>query len=316
MKKGVFPYMLRNFLIFLSENKPIRKLVTHFQISKDMASRFVAGETLEAAIPKVKELNNMGMPVTMDHLGEHVNEKSEAEEAANSYLQLLDAIKRENLRAHVSVKLTQMGLAIDKDFCISNVERIIKQARTYETFVRIDMEGSLYTQPTLDVFYSLRERYENVGIVIQGYLHRSEEDIKGLIEKKGFIRLCKGAYEEPSSIAFKAKKDVEEHYLKLMELVMSPEVLATGYYPAMATHDVKMIIGTKKYAREKKIRPDQFEFQMLYGVRRDLQKILVREGYNMRIYVPYGTEWYPYYLRRLAERTDNITFILRNLMLD
>ena len=281
-----------------------------------MASRFVAGETLEDAVPKVKELNDMGMTVTMDHLGEHVNDKKEAEDAANSYLKLLDVIKRENLRAHVSVKLTQMGLALDKDFCIENVERIIKKAREYETFVRVDMEGSLYTQPTLDVFYFLRERYENVGIVIQSYLHRSEEDIKELVKRKAFVRLCKGAYEEPSSIAFKAKKDVEESYLKLMELMMSPDVLATGYYPAMATHDVKMIIGIKKYVREKKIRPDQFEFQMLYGVRRDLQKILIREGFNMRIYVPYGTEWYPYYLRRLAERTDNITFILRNIMLD
>ncbi|MEQ8167309.1 MAG: proline dehydrogenase family protein [Candidatus Eremiobacterota bacterium] len=308
--------MLRNFLIFLSDNKPIRKMVTYFQISKDMASRFVAGETLEEAIPKVKELNNMGMTATMDHLGEHVKDRAEAEASANSYLHLLDTIKKENLRAHVSVKLTMMGLAIDRNFCMENVERIVKQARTYETFVRIDMEGSDCTQPTLDTFYALREKYENVGIVIQGYLHRSEDDIKELIKKKAFVRLCKGAYKEPSSIAFQGKKDVEKNYLKLMEMVMAPDVLASGYYPAMATHDVKMIIATKKYVKENKIRPDQFEFQMLYGVRRDLQKILVREGYNMRIYVPYGTEWYPYYLRRLAERTDNITFILRNLMLD
>jgi proline dehydrogenase len=308
--------MLRNFLIFLPGNKPIRQIITHFKISKEMASRFVSGETLEEAIPKVKELNKMGMTATMDHLGELVNDRAEAETSADAYLQLLDTIKKENLKSHVSVKLTQMGLAIDKDFCINNVEKIIKKAREYETFVRIDMEGSLYTQPTLDIFYSLREKYENVGIVIQSYLHRTEEDIKELIKRKGKVRLCKGAYEEPSSIAFKSKKDVEDNYLKMMELILSPEVIDTGYYPAMATHDVKMIIGTKKYAMEKRIKPEKFEFQMLYGVRRDLQKILVREGYNMRIYVPYGKEWYPYYLRRLAERTDNITFILRNLILD
>ncbi|HPZ06490.1 MAG TPA: proline dehydrogenase family protein [Candidatus Eremiobacteraeota bacterium] len=308
--------MLRNFVLFLSENKSLKKFITNFTLIKEMAGRFVVGDTLQEAVPRVREINKMGMNVTMDHLGEHVNDTEEADASADAYLNLLDTIQKERLKAHISIKLTQMGLSIDREFCINNVEKIIKKAREYENFVRIDMEGSLYTQETLNIFYSLREKYDNVGIVIQSYLHRSEEDIMELIKKKGFVRLCKGAYEEPSSIAFKNKKDVEDNYLKLTRLLLDSKILNEGYYPAIATHDVKMIIGVKKYVREQNIEPNKFEFQMLYGVRRDLQKILRDEGYNVRLYVPYGREWYAYYLRRLGERTDNVTFLLRNLMLD
>jgi proline dehydrogenase len=271
------------------------------------AKRFVAGEELEEAIPPIKALNEKGIMVTFDHLGENVKNEQEATAAADSYLQILDVIQREGLNSNVSIKLTQMGLDLGDDFCLKNVERIVKKAKELNNFVRIDMEGSNYTQRTLDITYKLFDEYKNVGVVIQAMLLRSESDIKKLINSGIRVRLCKGAYKEPESIAYQKKEQVNENYKKLMKML-----LKDGNYPAIATHDEEIIEEAKRFAEENGIDRSRFEFQMLYGIRRDLQIALAREGYNMRVYVPYGKEWFPYFYRRLRERKENLFFVMRN----
>jgi proline dehydrogenase len=271
------------------------------------AKRFVAGEELEEAIPPIKALNEKGIMVTFDHLGENVKNEQEATAAADSYLQILDVIQREGLNSNVSIKLTQMGLDLGDDFCLKNVERIVKKAKELNNFVRIDMEGSNYTQRTLDITYKLFDEYKNVGVVIQAMLLRSESDIKTLIKRGIRVRLCKGAYKEPESIAYQKKEQVNENYKKLMKML-----LKDGNYPAIATHDEEIIEEAKRFAEENGIDRSRFEFQMLYGIRRDLQIALAREGYNMRVYVPYGKEWFPYFYRRLRERKENLFFVMRN----
>jgi len=271
------------------------------------AKRFVAGEELEEAIPPIKALNEKGIMVTFDHLGENVKNEQEATAAADSYLQILDVIQREGLNSNVSIKLTQMGLDLGDDFCLKNVERIVKKAKELNNFVRIDMEGSNYTQRTLDITYKLFDEYKNVGVVIQAMLLRSESDIKKLINRGIRVRLCKGAYKEPESIAYQKKEQVNENYKKLMKML-----LKDGNYPAIATHDEEIIEEAKRFAEENGIDRSRFEFQMLYGIRRDLQIALAREGYNMRVYVPYGKEWFPYFYRRLRERKENLFFVMRN----
>ncbi|MCX7945008.1 MAG: proline dehydrogenase family protein [Deltaproteobacteria bacterium] len=271
------------------------------------ARRFVAGEELSEAIPSIKRLNDKGIMTTIDHLGENVTSEEIARAAADSYLEILDIIEREKLNSNVSLKLTQMGLDLGDDFCFSNVERIVEKAYKLNNFVRIDMEGSKYTQRTLDISYRLFEKYGNVGVVIQSMLLRSEDDIKELNKRGIRVRLCKGAYKEPEAIAFQKKEQVNENYIKLMKML-----LTEGKYPAIATHDEKIINECKRFVKENKIDSSRFEFQMLYGIRRDLQVSLVKEGYRMRVYVPYGKEWFPYFYRRLRERKENVFFVLRN----
>jgi proline dehydrogenase len=280
-------------------------------MAKGFASRFVAGETLETALTAVKQLNSKGITATLDLLGESVRNEEEARESARAYLEMLDRIKEQRLNANVSVKLTAMGLDISEDLCVSNMQNIIERARDYESFVRLDMEGSAYTQKTLELFYErLYPSYRgNVGIVLQSYLYRTYSDVMDANKASARVRLCKGAYKEPATVAYPEKKDVDDSYLRCMR-----SLLKEGHYPGIATHDEAMVDATKRFARENDIRTDQFEFQMLYGVRRDLQDKLVSEGYRMRVYVPFGTQWYPYLMRRLAERPANVAFITGNIV--
>ncbi len=273
-----------------------------------LARRFVAGEKVEDAIKAVRKLNSDGITATIDILGENVRNKDEAIRAADEYVSLLEVIKQTGVDSGVSLKLTQMGLDISPEFCAENVERILRKAKETNNFVRIDMEGSPYTQKTLDIFQTLSNGYKNVGCVIQAYLFRSKDDITGLNKMKAQVRLCKGAYKEPKTIAFKNKRDVNKSFVELTEML-----LTDGNYPAIATHDQKIIDTTKEFARQDGIDRDRFEFQMLYGIRRKSQKQLANQGYNMRVYVPYGTHWLPYFIRRLRERKENVFFVLKNL---
>ncbi|MCA1552861.1 MAG: proline dehydrogenase family protein, partial [Chloroflexi bacterium] len=298
----------------LSQSARVRALVMGFPLSRRFARRFVAGETLDEGIAAVKRLNGRGLLATFDHLGENVHSADEAQTAAEDYIQILDAIEKNRLRANVSLKLTQMGLDVDPQLCLDNVARIVAHARECRNFVRIDMEGSAYTQRTLDVYYHLRdEGFDNVGVVIQSYLYRSTDDVRALASLGARIRICKGAYGEPPTIAFAKKSDVDATYRKLVELMWTPDAIAKGAIAALATHDESIIQWAKAEAMKRGVTKDQFEFQMLYGIRRERQVRLVKEGYRFRVYVPYGTQWYPYFMRRLAERPANLFFLLRNL---
>lgn len=273
-----------------------------------LAKTFVAGETQDEAIKVVRKLNEKNIMATLDVLGENVEKKEDAEKAVQAYLDLLDKIKDSEVQSHVSLKLTQMGLDIDDEYCYQNMVEIVKKAEENDNFVRIDMEGSPYTQRTLNIFYRLYNDFKNVGIVIQAYLYRSEKDIQELNKVKAKVRLCKGAYKEPSTIAFKKMRDVRKNFIKLDE-----SLLLEGNYPAIATHDDLLIEATKEFVKENGISNDQFEFQMLYGIRTKTQERLVQEGYNIRVYVPFGTHWLPYFYRRLRERKENVFFVLKNL---
>lgn len=274
-----------------------------------LARRFIAGETFEQAKEAVKRLNDMGFLVTIDILGESVTNKEQAEKARNAYIELLRNINIVGLNSNVSLKLTQMGLDIDDSYCYENVMKIVKTAVEYENFARIDMEGSKYTQRTIDIFENIHRVYpQNIGMVVQSYLYRSKEDIIHAIENRHRIRLCKGAYKEPPDIAFPDKRDVNKNYEE-----MAKELLLKGNYPAIATHDERLINIAESFAKENNIPKDRFEFQMLYGIRRDLQERLIAEGYRVRIYVPYGTYWMPYTIRRIRERKENLWFVLRNI---
>jgi proline dehydrogenase len=276
--------------------------------AQKFASRFVAGETLDQALSVARQLKAEGITVTLDHLGESVTSLDEAAAARDVYLDALDALHRSGLEGNVSVKLTQFGLDLDAARCRDNVAQLAGRAAETGGFVRIDMESSAYTTRTLEFAIHLHERYRAVGVVIQAYLHRSRHDIQDLCARGIRVRLCKGAYLEPPEVAFPKKADVDRNFTDLMR-----RLLDCGVYPAIATHDEKMIEGAKSYAAAQKIPPGGFEFQMLYGIRRDLQKKLVAQGYRLRLYVPFGRAWYPYFMRRLAERPANMLFILRNL---
>jgi proline dehydrogenase len=281
-----------------------------------MSSRFVAGMTLEDVLKAAASLNAQGITATLDSLGENVSRPEEAERSAAIYHQLLDAIGERKLRANVSVKLTQMGMELDPALAESIVDRLVAHARSVNSFVRVDMEGTPYTQATIDLVQHIHSETANgalhnqdrIGIVIQAYLMRSEADIRSLLAQGIRIRLCKGAYQEPANLAFPEKSKVDANFVHLMKILLS-----SGLYHGIATHDEAMVDATKAYAHEQQIDPASFEFQMLYGVRRDLQKKLVAEGYNVRVYVPFGTEWYPYFMRRLAERPANVLFLAKNL---
>lgn len=306
--------MLRSLFVALSQSARARQLVMSFPLSRRFARRFVAGEKLEEAITVIRRLNGRGLLATFDRLGENVKTADEAIGSADDYVRLLDAIEQHRLRSNVSLKLTQLGLDVDEGLCLQNLRRILDQARRYQNFVRIDMEGSAYTQRTLDTYFQLRaEGYDNVGVVIQSYLYRSADDVRRLSECGAKVRICKGAYSEPPDIAYPRKADVDENYRRLVEIMWSEGALAKGAYAALATHDEKLIRWAKDEAARRGIRQDQFEFQMLYGIRRERQVQLANEGYRFRVYVPYGTQWYPYFMRRLGERPANLLFLLKNL---
>ncbi len=273
-----------------------------------MARSFVAGETADEALEVVKRLNERGVMATLDVLGEGVKDRKTADQAVQAYLDLLDAINRSGVNSHVSLKLTQMGLDIDVEYCYENMVKIVSRAARLGNFVRIDMEGSPHTQRTLDIFYRLRERFDNVGIVIQAYLYRSEKDIQKLNQIRAKVRICKGAYKEPKEIAIKKMKDIRANFIKLTEMLFRD-----GVYPAIATHDDRLIQWAKDYTAAHHIPADQFELQYLFGIRNKTFQKLAEEGYRVRCYVPFGTHWIPYFYRRLRERKENIFFVIKNL---
>jgi proline dehydrogenase len=305
--------MLRAFFIWLSHSKFFRRLTTRLGFARRAARRFVAGETMDEAIRVIRSLNANGILATVDHLGENVTTEADARRAAQDYVNVLDRIGKEGVKSHASLKLTQLGLDLGEDFCRENVACVLRKAKEGGTFIRIDMESTQYTDRTLAILRSLRQEFDNVGIVIQSYLHRSQDDIAALCQEGANVRLCKGAYKEPPDKAFPKKADVDAHYVALAHMLLGDEARARGTYSAFGTHDIKMIEAVKAYVAEHSVPRNQFEFQMLYGIRRDLQQQLAKEGYTMRVYVPYGTEWYPYFMRRLAERPANVWFILSNL---
>jgi proline dehydrogenase len=302
--------MLRGTFLWLSHRRGLFNFIRRNGLARQFASRFVAGETLDDALTATRELNARDITVSLDLLGESVSSPEEAAGARDAAIEILDRIHAAGARGNVSIKLTQMGLDIDPALASANVKAILDQARALDTFVRIDMEASAYVQRTLDLFYQdLQPAYGDlVGVVIQSMLRRSGDDIDRLLERRARVRLVKGAYREPADIAFPDKADVDRAYAQLGE-----RMLEKGNYPAFGTHDEALIDHLRQYARDHGISPARFEFQMLYGVRRDLQERLRREGYNVRVYVPYGTEWYPYLMRRLAERPANVWFIMSNV---
>jgi proline dehydrogenase len=303
--------MLRQTFLYLSNQPRIFNFVRHNGLAKKFASRFVAGETLESALAAVRALNAKKITASLDLLGESVRNEAEARAAGREYLSMLDRIHEERVDANVSLKLTQMGLDISEELCVEIMHDVLTRARDYRTFVRLDMESSAYTERTLRLFEDrLYPNYpENVGIVLQSYLYRTQADVEQAIALKCRVRLCKGAYKEPATVAYPEKQDVDANYVRCMH-----KLLTEGNYPGLATHDVAILAEAKRFVQEQGISRDRFEFQMLYGVRRDLQEKLVREGYNLRVYVPFGTQWYPYLMRRLAERPANVAFITGNVM--
>ena len=303
--------IMRQGLLWLSERQGIFNFVRRNGMARKFASRFVAGETIESGVQGAVDLAAKGITSSLDLLGESVTLESEAVAARDQYLQMLDRMAMARVEVNVSVKLTQMGLDIGEELCADNMLRILDKAKTLGGFVRLDMEGSDYTQRTLDFFRDrLYERYgAHCGIVIQSMLRRSERDIEDMIALRARVRLCKGAYLEPPSVAFPDKADVDRNYVKLMQ-----RLLAAGNYPGLATHHEAIIGQAREFAGRERIGTDRYEFQMLYGVRRDLQTRLRRAGHNVRVYIPFGTQWYPYLMRRLAERPANIAFVLGNML--
>ncbi|MCU1309153.1 MAG: L-proline dehydrogenase [Candidatus Angelobacter sp.] len=304
--------MLRAFFIALSENKSLRHFAEQSSMGQRMSRRFVAGMSVEDCLVAAKEVNDLGMSVSVDNLGENVTNAEEAKHSAALYSEMLCQVHKRKLNANVSLKLTHMGLDVDPALAFDITTGLVHQAARINNFVRVDMEGSPYTQKTLDFVQQLHRENGNaghVGAVIQAYLRRSESDVRNLVAQGIRIRLCKGAYKESEEIAFQDKAEVDANYVSLMKIL-----LKSGVYHGIATHDERMIQATKDFARQEKIPSSAFEFQMLYGIRRDLQQQLVREGYGMRVYIPFGTEWYPYFMRRLAERPANAMFVLKNLL--
>jgi len=299
----------RTILLYLSRQFWLKNLLSVIPGFSRIPRRFIAGENIHDAIGAIKELNRLGLMATFDHLGESTTSREEALADVEEYLQVLKLINESGVESNISIKLTQLGLDIDEEFCYQNVRRLVDQAGRFGNFVRIDMEDSSRTEATLRVFGRVFAETRHVGIVLQSYLHRTERDVEEVIRQGARIRLCKGAYHEPEEVAFQEKDEVDQNYLRLMKIM-----LRSGIYHAFATHDERMISATRVYAEKIGASRDSFEFQMLYGIRRDLQQQLVREGYRVRVYVPYGRFWYPYFMRRLAERPANVWFVLSNLL--
>jgi proline dehydrogenase len=299
---------LRRQILRLADHPGLRAFVTRHGRTLG-AYRFVAGDSFAEAVPVLRALNQAGLKVTLDALGESVTDRAEAEAARDTYLAMLDGIRAEGLDATVSLKLTQMGLDLDRDFCLDNVRRIVARAAALGNFVQIDMEDSAHTQATLRIFETLRREYDSVGIVLQAYLYRTKQDLQQMAALGASVRIVKGAYMEPPSVAFPQKADVDRNYVELCKTY-----LKSGNFTAIATHDTAIIAELKDFIAEHHIPRDRFEFQMLYGIRGRLQRELVAEGYPVRVYVPVGRDWYPYFMRRLAERPANLLFFLRNLV--
>ncbi|HZZ15907.1 MAG TPA: proline dehydrogenase family protein [Candidatus Sulfotelmatobacter sp.] len=298
----------------LSENSSLRNFAERSSLGRRLSDRFVAGTEIDDAVRATQAVNRAGMSVSIDNLGENVTNPEEARNSAQLYVQILDAITANQLNANISLKLTHMGLDVDEKLARDIVTGLVAKAASMNPpgFVRVDMEGSPYTQRTLDFVHELHRmpgNADSVGTVIQAYLRRSESDIEKLLAERIRIRLCKGAYKEPAEIAFPAKSDVDANYVKLMKTLMK-----SGIYHGLATHDEKIIQEAEAFAIKEKLSPDSFEFQMLYGIRRDLQQALVRRGWRVRVYIPFGTEWYPYFMRRLGERPANVFFIAKNML--
>jgi len=300
----------RDSLLWLSEREGIKDFATRFRFFKKLTTRFVAGDTIDEVIPFIRQLNTENCTASFDHLNESVGSAAEADGEVAEYLNILAKIDESRIRSNVSIKLTQFGLGLDPELAYRNARRIVEDANRRGNFVRVDMEGSDVTQVTIDIFKRLRAEFglNDVGIVLQSYLYRTYADAQELVKLPARIRICKGAYSEPPEVAFPDKKDVDANYVKVMQLL-----LGSGTYHGVATHDPKMIDATVDFAKREGIGKEKFEFQMLYGIRRDLQRQLARDGYNVRIYVPYGKHWYPYFMRRLAERPANVWFVLKNL---
>jgi proline dehydrogenase len=301
--------MLRSILLKLSESRGFAHWVTSNRATRRMARRFVAGETLDEAIAAARHCNDVGMLASLDYLGENVSTTTDAQRARDAYLEIFDRIAKEKLHANVSCKLTQLGLDLSAEFCEGLVLSVVERAAAYDNFLRVDMEGSIYTQRSVELVKRIRARNPAMGTVIQAYLYRSEGDVHDLLGYGCRIRLCKGAYQESAEVAFERKRDVDSNFVRLMQVLLS-----SGFYHAIATHDPHMIAETIRWAAAKRISKDDFEFQMLYGVRTDLQRRLVKDGYRIRIYIPYGRDWFPYFMRRLAERPANLGFLLRNFV--
>ncbi|MCL5256208.1 MAG: proline dehydrogenase family protein [Chloroflexi bacterium] len=301
--------MLRSFLIYLSKSQTAYNMVMKLAVAQHASRRFVAGETVEDVVKVAKRLEARGFRTSLNRLGEHVDTAGQADEATTAYVQLLDTIAESGIRSNVSVKPSNLGLVISEKLCTENMIRILEKAKATENFIRFEMEDSPYTDKTLSVFRKVRDQYCNIGVVQQAYLYRTQADLRDLLARDASIRLCKGAYLEPESIAFQRKADVDANYKKLAEML----ILDDGPH-GFATHDPKMMDHIKQFTTRQAVDTKRNEFQMLYGVRRDLQEQLLRDNWNVRIYLPYGTHWYPYLMRRMAERPANMFFILGNLI--
>jgi proline dehydrogenase len=300
----------RSALLYLSEREGLKDFAARFRLFKKLTIRFVAGENIDEAVAAIRLINQKGCTASFDHLNESVKNEAEARAETEEYLAVLARIDETGIKSNVSIKLSQFGLQVDSELAYRNARRIVQEAAARGNFVRVDMEGSDVTQATIDIFKRLRAEFglNDVGIVLQSYLRRTMDDARDLLQIPARIRICKGAYKEPPEVAFPDKKDVDDNYVRVMQLLLS-----SGTYHGIATHDPKMIEATIGYLQREKIGKEAFEFQMLYGIRRDLQEKLAREGYNVRVYVPYGKHWYPYFMRRLAERPANIWFVMKNM---
>jgi proline dehydrogenase len=303
--------LIRSALIYLSQREGLKDFAARFRLFKRLTTRFVAGETIDEAVEAIRELNAEGSFASFDHLNESVANPEEAEAEVREYLEILDRIEQTGINSNVSIKLTQFGLELDPELAYKNARSVVVAAARRGNFVRVDMEGSNVTQQTIDIFKRLRAEFglNDVGIVLQSYLRRTYADAEELLKLPARIRICKGAYNEPPEVAFPDKKDTDDNYVRVMQLLLS-----SGVYHGIATHDPRMIAATINFVEREGISKAAFEFQMLYGVRRDLQRQLAKDGYNMRVYVPYGKHWYPYFMRRLAERPANIWFVMKNLL--
>jgi len=302
--------LTRSALIYLSRHEGLKDFAARFSLFRKLTTRFIAGDNIDEAVAAIREVNKRGCSASFDHLNESVGTVEETEAEVTEYLDVLARIQETGINSNVSIKLSQFGLKIDPELAYRNARRVVEDAARRGNFVRVDMEESSLTQATIDVFKRLRAEFglNDVGIVLQSYLYRTEEDARDLLKIPARIRLCKGAYNEPPEVAYPDKKDVDDNYVRVMQLLLS-----SGTYHGIATHDPKMIGATIEYAQREGLRKDAFEFQMLFGIRRDLQEQLARDGYGMRVYVPYGKHWYPYFMRRLAERPANIWFVMKNL---
>src|SRR3989454_10943925 len=302
--------LTRSALIYLSRQEGLKEFATRFAPFQKITRRFIAGENIDEAVAAIREINSRGCTGSFDHLNESVGSTGETEAEVNEYLNVLARIDESGIDSNVSIKLTQFGLEIDRELAYQNARRVVADAARRGNFVRIDMEGSNLTQATIDLFKRILAEFglNEIGIVLQSYLYRTMDDARDLLKIPARIRLCKGAYDEPPEVAFPEKRDVDKNYVEVMKVLLS-----SGIYHGIATHDPKMIDATIDFAQREAISKEAFEFQMLYGIRRDLQEQLAKEGYRMRVYVPYGERWYPYFMRRLAERPANIWFVLKNL---